>query len=136
VVFDGLHSYNTAGHLRGKEADQVRSWAATTYPTWVQTARQAGRIGTLTVIPGYDDTKIRKPGLAVGRFSGEVYNVQWEAAISAAPDWVLITSWNEWHEGSEIEPSIEGGDRYLKLTAEHAARFKAQHADRASDPAP
>ena len=118
------------------ELDQVRSWAAKTYPAWVQTARQAGRISTLTVIPGYDDTKIREPGLAVGRFSGEVYNVQWEAAISAAPDWVLITSWNEWPEGSQIEPSSEDGDRYLKLTAEHATRFKAQHADTSSDPTP
>jgi len=36
-------------------------------------------------------------------------------AIKADPDWVLITSWNEWHEGSEIEPSWEDGDAYLKL---------------------
>ncbi|MFN3422855.1 MAG: hypothetical protein ACK40X_14170 [Armatimonadota bacterium] len=48
----------------------------------------------------------------------------WEAAIEANPDWVLITSWNEWHEGSEIEPSVENGDRELKTTAKYALRFK------------
>ena len=44
-MFDGLHTYNTAGHLRGKESDQVRSWAATTYPAWVQTVRRASSSG-------------------------------------------------------------------------------------------
>jgi hypothetical protein len=36
----------------------------------------------------------------------------------------LITSWNEWHEGSEIEPSVEHGDRELRTTAEFAPKFK------------
>jgi len=42
---------------------------------------------------------------------------------TAGPDWVLITSFNEWHEGSEIEPSLEDGDRYLKLTKQYGPRF-------------
>jgi len=77
----------------------------------------------VTVIPGYDDTKIRHPGLKADRLDGEVYRVLWEEAIKAKPDWVLITSWNEWHEGSEIEPSLEYGDQYLQLTKDYASRF-------------
>jgi len=46
-----------------------------------------------------------------------------EEAIKAKPDWVLITSWNEWHEGSEIEPSLEYGDKYLSLTQEYGRAF-------------
>ncbi len=124
-VFDGVHTYNTAGSLRGKGPTEGREWAAGTYAAWVQAADAFRRISTLTVIPGYDDTKIRKPGLRVDRFDGELYRVQWEQAIEADPHWVLITSWNEWHEGSEIEPSHEHGDTYLKMTAELAARFKS-----------
>ena len=78
------------------------------------------------MIPGYDDTKIRKPGLAVERYDGELYRVQWEEAIKADPHWVLITSFNEWHEGSDIEPSLEYKQRYLDLTGEYSKRFKAQ----------
>ena len=126
AVFDGVHTYNTAGALRDMALPEVRGWAKTTYPAWVQTADAFRRISTLTVIPGYDDTKIRKPGLRVERAGGALYRCQWEEAVRADPHWILITSWNEWHEGSEIEPSVEYEDQYLKLTAEFAARFKRQ----------
>ncbi len=125
-IFDGIHTYNTAGSLRGKSVPQVESWAKSAYPNAVDTADRFGRVSAITVIPGYDDTKIRKPGLCVERFDGDSYRAQWQAAIDADPHWVLVTSWNEWHEGSDIEPSVEYGDEYLKLTAKFAARFKAK----------
>jgi hypothetical protein len=124
-VFDGVHTYNTAGALRGKSPAETSRWARTAYPAWVETADALGRISTITVIPGYDDTKIRSPALRVERFDGALYRSQWEAALGADPHWILITSWNEWHEGSEIEPSLEDGDGYLKSTAGWTSRFKA-----------
>ncbi len=33
---------------------------------------------------------------------------------------------NQWHNGTEIEPSVEMGDVYLKLTAEQSALFKGK----------
>lgn len=125
-VFDGIHTYNTAGQIRQKPVDAVRDWARTHYPEWVALADRAGRISTLTLIPGYDDTKIRDPGLAVPRHDGRSYAAQWDEAILADPHWVLITSFNEWHEGSEIEPSAEVGRAYLDATAAFAKRFKAR----------
>jgi hypothetical protein len=91
----------------------------------VQLADQAGKISTITVIPGYDDTKIRKPGLTVERYKTTLYRAQWEEAIKADPHWILITSFNEWHEGSEIEPSFEYKHQYLELTGKYAKKFKA-----------
>ncbi|MHC4555678.1 MAG: endo-1,3-alpha-glucanase family glycosylhydrolase [Planctomycetota bacterium] len=124
-VFDGIHTYNTAGHLQGLDPADARKWASETYQSWVQLADGAGKISAITVIPGYDDTKIRKPGLAVKRYGGELYRVQWEQAVEADPHWVLITSFNEWHEGSEIEPSLEYKKQYLDITARYAKSFKA-----------
>ena len=46
--------------------------------------------------------------------------------MNCGADWVLIDSFNQWEIGTEIEPSREYGDLYLKLTAEQAARFKAK----------
>ncbi|MCU0916705.1 MAG: glycoside hydrolase family 99-like domain-containing protein [Planctomycetes bacterium] len=124
-VFDGVHTYNTAGSLAGRSSAEAQKWAAATYPAWVQLADAADKISTITVIPGYDDTKIRDPGLAVERHEGELYRVEWEQAIAADPHWVLITSFNEWHEGSEVEPSLEFGDKYLQATGEFAGRFQS-----------
>jgi len=125
-IFDGIHTYNTAGRLRALGPTAARKWAAETYRSWVQLADEAGKISGITVIPGYDDTKIRKPGLAVPRYGGELYRAQWEEAIKADPHWILITSFNEWHEGSEIEPSVEYKEQYIRITAEYAERFKAK----------
>lgn len=80
-----------------------------------------------TVSPGYDDTNLRgdlNPIVPRGP-NGERYVATWDAAIAAQPDWVLITSWNEWFEGTTVEPSVEYGDLALRQTAEQAARFAA-----------
>lgn len=71
-----------------------------------------------TVIPGYNDTEIRSPGFKVERENGNYYNSIWKIAKKSNPDYYLITSFNEWHEGTEIEPSLEYGYRYINLTAE------------------
>ncbi len=82
-------------------------------------------VSALTVIPGYDDRNIgRENPLFIDRKEGELYRELWEKAIFAEPDWVLITSFNEWHEGTEIEESYEFGDTYLQITEEFSGRFK------------
>jgi hypothetical protein len=125
-IFDGIHTYNITALTAGKSPEEIKAWAQKVFPDWVSVAGN-DRIACLTIIPGYDDSKLpdRKPPRPITeRHNGETYKVLWEAAIAANPDWVLITSWNEWHEGSEIEPSVEHGDRELKTTAEYARKFK------------
>ena len=122
-LFDGLHRYNISWAGVGKTPAELRAWAAQYDGDGVKLARQYHRISCATVIPGYNDTKMRKPGRNVDRQNGQVYRTLWEEAIRANPDWIVITSWNEWLEGSEIEPSVEDGDKYLKLTAEYSRQF-------------
>jgi len=134
-LFDGVHTYNPCGWVAGKKPDELAALSRKTFADDVALARSQGKVSCLTVIPGYDDTKIRKPGLDAKRQDGETYRVLWEQAIAADPDWVLITSWNEWHEGSEIEPSWEDGDKYIQMTAKYAKQFKRTPYGRARLPA-
>jgi glycoprotein endo-alpha-1,2-mannosidase len=123
-TFDGMHAYNYATAVERMRPEEIQRWATKNFSGDVNLARKFQCIACATVIPGYDDTKIRKPGDRVERSNGKVYRALWEGALNARPDWVLITSWNEWHEGSEIEPSLEYGNAYMRLTAEQTARFR------------
>lgn len=126
-IFDGAHSYAPMADLNGavKKGETPEQWARRAMAWWATHPRTLGRISTITVFPGYDDLKIRTPGMKVDRDGGRLYEMLWREAVAADPDWILITSFNEWHEGSEIEPSVEDGDRYLKLTAMWASTFKS-----------
>jgi hypothetical protein len=88
-------------------------------------AARPGKISTVTVMPGYDDRSVHRPPPrpVTARWGGETYEALWREAIAAAPDYVLITSWNEWHEGSELEPSVEYGSQILNETAAFARQF-------------
>ena len=123
-VFDGIHVYNPVGWVIDKSRNALRDEAEERYGNAVDLAHRFNKIAACTIIPGYNDTKIREPGKATGRKDGDIYRILWRNAIQAGADWVVITSWNEWHEGSDIEPSVEYGDLYLDLTAQFADQFK------------
>ncbi len=98
--FDGLYNY-VSQHL--EETDGF-SWAegipnGAWYVPSVTPGLSARRIGYA------EDTY--QP-----RLNGETYRTQWEAALGLdfAPDMVTITSFNEWLEGTQIEPAQPGID--------------------------
>ncbi len=56
-------------------------------------------------LSGYCDERIR-PWNQLNthdRKNGEYYRASWRAATSLNPSFISITSWNEWHEGTQIE---------------------------------
>jgi len=115
-AFDGFHIYNPIGIPIQK--------AETEYARAANIAKAERKIFAATVCPGYDDTIERQPGRVVDRQAGGYYKKWWRAARRSGADWVLVCSWNEWHEGTEIEPSLEMGDLYLNLTADEYARLE------------
>ena len=46
------------------------------------------------------------------RAGGATYDRMWRAAIRAAADVVTVTSYNEWHEGTQIEAAQAVGAPY------------------------
>lgn len=114
AAFDGLHSYVLAPYVTGKSPAEITAYTDLNYPKWK--ARVGDRIYCATVMPGFDDTQVpgRPPPRPLVRRAGTgTFDALWRAAIKTDPDWVLVTSFNEWHEGSEVEPSREYGDLFL-----------------------
>lgn len=117
--FDALHVYTpVVFQARGRDVGGV-------YRRYADLAHAAGRPFVPAVAPGFDDRQVRTPGTLVDRADGATYDRSWQAARAVDPPWILVSSWNEWHEGSEIEPSVEHGRRYLEATRAWADRFRA-----------
>ena len=122
-VFDGLHDYAVFGYadLAGTLAQTGQ--ATRYYSLLDEDARP--KLWAATVQPGYDDRTIPgRLGQVQERLEGAFYRATWQAAVASNPDWIFITSWNEWWEHTHIEPSTKHGDLYLQITREMAEMWK------------
>jgi hypothetical protein len=121
-VFDGLHLYSIA-------------WSANPQATlnnWGDRVRaKAGSLGApkywvSTAMPGWDDTRTGRTGaFARPRAEGEYYRQSFNGATTSGADWVIVTSFNEWVEGTQIEPGATYGDFYLNRTRDLANAFRS-----------
>ena len=79
--------------------------------------------------PGYDHSAVpnRRP-LVVDRESGAFYERQWKQFLShnlkRRANVVLVETWNELHEGTDVCDSKEFGRQYIELTAKYAKLFR------------
>ena len=98
--FDGFYTYfGSDGFSYGSTS---ANWGA-----MVKNARKAGLLSCISVGPGYNDTLIRpwNDRNTRSRGKGKYYEDMWKRAIRANPDSISITSYNEWGEGTQIEPA-------------------------------
>lgn len=117
-IFDGVHIYNPVVDIQRKLSLEDE------YKKLVKLARRYKKISCATIIPGYDDSNIgREFPIILSRENGKLYENLWKSVINSNPDWILITSFNEWHEGTEIELSVEWGEKFLKLTKKYSKIF-------------
>lgn len=112
--FDALHIYSMQFALSQPHATDPAAMTAF-YNDWVA-AQKGLKVTTATVLPGYDDHLLpdrtgKRP--TVDRAGGQLFQILWRAATGARPDWMLVVSFNEWQEASQVEPSTQFGDREL-----------------------
>lgn len=108
--FDGFYSYFATNRFS----------YGSTWGHWreiMKFAKERNKIFIPSVGPGYIDTRIR-PWNAKNirnRDNGTYYMSASKFASDIRPDFLSITSFNEWHEGTQIEPAVRkkvGTDLY------------------------
>ncbi|KAJ8314935.1 hypothetical protein KUTeg_007085 [Tegillarca granosa] len=130
--FDGVYTYfATDGFSFGS------SWK--NWPYISQTAKSRHMFFIPSVGPGYIDTNVRPWNVlnTRSRQGGRYYLQSISAALSNNPDYISVTSFNEWHEGTQIEPAVpmkhdnliyldygsRGPKFYLKMTKYLVKKF-------------
>jgi len=99
--FDGFYTYFAAnGFSYGSSWKNWKSLASFAFKNSLMFIPSVG--------PGYIDTRIRpwNSKNTHARRKGLYYEAAWKTAISSPARMVSITSFNEWHEGTQIEPAI------------------------------
>jgi glycoprotein endo-alpha-1,2-mannosidase len=127
-AFDGIYTYDFV------------TWGGGKFARLCAQAHARGLLCSPSVGPGYDGSRAGEPPVGRLRSNGATYDDLWTSAIAAHPDVISITSFNEWGEGTQIEPArarrgyldysgawgLTGGaaqNAYLARTGYWAARF-------------
>lgn len=84
-----------------------------------------------TVSPGYDDRLINQPFRSgntlrnIPRNKGKTYELGFKflKKLKKKPNFITITTFNEHHERTHIEPDSLNGDLYLKLTKKFIKKY-------------
>jgi len=91
--FDGLYTYD------------VVTWNGALFRRLCAQAHAAGLLCAPFGGPGYDAHLATLSEVVRPRNDGLTYDRMWKTALKADADLVTITSYNEWQEGTQIEPA-------------------------------
>ena len=128
--FDGLYTYD------------VVTWNGALFKRLCTQAHAVGLLCAPSVGPGYDARLATRHAVVRQRNDGLTYDRMWKTALRADADIVTITSYNEWQEGTQIEPArvavgkpsyegawgktgVQAQRAYLEATARWTARLGA-----------
>jgi glycoprotein endo-alpha-1,2-mannosidase len=101
-----------AGGFAGFYTYDVYVYNGSSFPRICASARLHGLVCAPSVGPGYDARRATGDARTRPRKAGATYDAMWRSAIRAAAPVVTITSYNEWHEGTQIEPAKAVGPPY------------------------
>lgn len=97
--------FAAAGHFAGVYTYDFLTYGAAAFARFCQEAHAMQLVCAPSVGPGYDGRRAGEPPVGRPRCHGATYDTLWSAALAASPDVVSITSFNEWGEGTQIEPA-------------------------------
>ena len=101
----GLAGFAAAGRFTGVYTYDIVRYRASSFGRICAQARVQHLLCAPSVGPGFDARRSTGATTVEPRRRGRTYDRMWRAALNAAPDMVTVTSYNEWHEGTQIEPA-------------------------------
>jgi hypothetical protein len=93
------------GHFSGVYTYDTLIYGGGLFARLCAQAHARGLLCAPSVGPGYAATRATGDTRVKPRRDGKTYDSMWRAAIAAGADRITITSFNEWHEGTQIEPA-------------------------------
>ncbi|MDQ6879997.1 MAG: DUF5010 domain-containing protein [Candidatus Dormibacteraeota bacterium] len=84
-----------------------------------------GRGTVAAVGPGYNESGIAgRRGVVRPRAGGEWYRTNFEKAAASKRRLLVIETWNEFHEASDVSESVEYGRTYVEYTRQGVAAYR------------
>ena len=118
--FDGVYTYD------------VLLYDGRFFPRYCAQARRLELLCAPSVGPGYDARRATPDARVRPRRNGATYDAMWRGAIRARADVVTVTSYNEWHEGTQIESArpVSGYSSYEGAWGRRGAAAESAYLDR------
>lgn len=100
--------------------------------TYEQSAAGAENIKVFTVSPGYDDRLLENPKRMgnrvqyIPRNDGQTFEKMFGLInqLQEKPDMIKVSTFNEFHEATNIEPTLEIGDLYMEILKNNLKRLR------------
>jgi hypothetical protein len=136
----GRVGFAAAGGFQGVYTYDIVTYGGGKFARYCDQAHRVHLLCEPSVGPGYDAIRADGDVQLKPRRHGATYDAMWTAALASSPDAVTITSYNEWGEGTQIEPArprhgyrdyrgawgltgTAASDAYLDRTTYWTARF-------------
>ncbi len=100
-----LVGFAKTGGFQGVYTYDILTYRGRTFARLCNQAHRQHLLCAPSVGPGYSAQRATGDTRVVARRGGKTYDAMWRAALGAHADLATITSYNEWLEGTQIEPA-------------------------------
>jgi glycosyltransferase involved in cell wall biosynthesis len=127
-TFDFFEGFGLYSPLEiSSEENWVRAWRN----AYDASATAGMSYRMVTVSPGYDDHALMdaardgNPNRVVPRRDGNVYarSLEFAASLSPPPHFIMVSTFNEYHENTHIELSATNGELYVRMTRDFVEKM-------------
>lgn len=118
------------------ELSAAENWEKTWNAAYLAADRAGMSVRVATVSPGYDDSalndprRVSNPFRKIPRAAGATYerSLAFARGLAPRPELVVISTFNELHENTHIEPTQDHGSLYVDMTARFIDEWRESEA--------